>query len=85
MIEKCERCGNENEGDSVYYCRECKTYFCDLCLGKSVGSFARAMSGITYHSFCPECSDGGYIGNVSKIGSARKDVEENPRKRKPRL
>jgi hypothetical protein len=47
-----------------------------MYLGKNVGSFARAMSGITYHSFCPECSDGGYIGNVSNIGSERKEVEE---------
>ncbi len=77
MIEKCERCGNENEGDSVYYCRKCKTHFCDECLGKAVGGLSRSMSKLMYHSFCPECSDGGYIGNVGSIHKKHDSDEES--------
>ena len=75
MIEKCDRCGNEEQGDRVYYCRDCKTYFCDACLGDAVGAFERASSAVAYASFCPECSDGGWIGRVDRIGTEENEKE----------
>jgi hypothetical protein len=61
MADHCESCGNDDEDDRIYYCRDCRTYFCDACLGDEVGQFARLNAGAIYLSLCPECSDGGYL------------------------
>ena len=77
MIEKCERCGNEDEGARVFYCRDCETYFCDDCIGEDVGELRRMSASIAYDNFCPECSDGGYIGRVDRIGSSDDDDDDS--------
>lgn len=69
MATHCERCGNDENGDRIYYCRDCRTYFCDSCIGDDVGEMVRMHLAIIYDAYCPECSDGGYLGRVDRIRS----------------
>lgn len=73
MAERCERCGNDDEGDRIYYCRDCSTYFCDACLGEDVTEGQRSYAAVVYGTFCPECTDGGWLGRVARIGPEGSD------------
>lgn len=47
----CRNCGNSEEGDKIYQCRECGKVFCKDC-----ASFA--LFGALTGEGCPACEEG---------------------------
>lgn len=81
-FDECPNCGNEDHQASIFYCKDCETYFCDDCVGDKAGAGGHALSEFGWSSFCPDCSDGGYIGKVGVIwkddeGSDDDDPEDD--------
>lgn len=63
---ECPNCGHKEARGVIYYCRDCDTYFCEECVGDE-HPVQKAFSHIGYGAFCPNCSDGGYIGAVAHM------------------